>query len=326
MASPNKNIEREDLLADVAEMYYQEGLTQAEISKEVGITRSAISRMLTEARQKGIVEIHIHRPLRYHDELGSQLTQKFNLHSAHVISVQDYNRYEELQHRLGKAGSNALAGLIAPNKTIGVAWGTTVQATIEALTVQKINNIRVVQLLGVLGSTKHAYSGQALVERLARKLNGEGIYLFTPFIVENENTAKFLRNDQSVDEALSLGKQCDIALLGVGSTKPELCSLYQGSHITHQDLNTLREKNAVGDVSGYYFNIAGELADVDFHKRLMGISHQDLLNIPLRLGVAGNVEKAEAILGALCGGYINILVTDNLTAERILELSEIHCS
>jgi DNA-binding transcriptional regulator LsrR (DeoR family) len=324
MAKANKPKEREELLADVAEMYYQEGQTQAEISKEIGMTRSAISRMLTEARQKGIVEIHIHRPLRYHTDLENQLVEKFKLRGAHVISWQNNQRYEELKKRLGRAAASILGEIIQPNQIIGIAWGTTVQATIDAYEVPKHENVRVVQLLGVLGSTRHAYSGQALVERMARKLGGEGIYLYTPFIVENENTAKFLRDDLSVREAISLGKQSDIALLGVGSTKPEYCSLFQGSHISKQDLRTIVKSNAVGDVSGHYFDISGKLTDVDFHKRLMGISHKDLLNVPIRLGVAGDEEKAEAIYGALCGGFLNMLVTDNLTAIRILELAEAH--
>ena len=128
-------------------------------------------------------------------------------------------------------------------------------------------------------------------------------------------------NDISVREAISSGKECDIALLGVGSTKPEYCSLFQGNHITDKDLVRIANSNAVGDVSGYYFDTDGNQTDVDFHKRIIGIDLDDLLNIPIRLGVAGNEEKAEAILGAIRGGYINFLITDSITATRILEIS-----
>jgi DNA-binding transcriptional regulator LsrR (DeoR family) len=319
---PKKTAERDELLANVAEMYYQDGNTQAEISQAIGITRSAISRMLTEARKKGIVEIHIHRPLRFNTDLEAQLTNKFNLLSAYVVTWNNNDRYRELRTRLGRAAAKVVKNNIKPNNTIGVAWGTTVQSTIEAIEDGEVKNLRVVQLLGVLGSTRHAYSGQALVERLARKLGGEGIYLYTPFLVEHEDTAKFLRNDQSVQDAISLGKKADIALLGVGSTIPEFCSLFQGGHITQNDLNTIRKAGAVGDVSGQYFNIDGELAEVDFHKRVMGIKFEDLLNIPIRIGVAGSTEKAKAILGAIRGGFINILITDNNTATRMLEIAD----
>jgi DNA-binding transcriptional regulator LsrR (DeoR family) len=239
-----------------------------------------------------------------------------------VVTWNNNDRYRELRARLGRAAARVLNNNIKPNNTIGVAWGTTVQSTIEAIEDGEVNNLRVVQLLGVLGSTRHAYSGQALVERLARKLGGEGIYLYTPFLVEHEDTAKFLRNDQSVQDAISLGKKADIALLGVGSTIPEFCSLFQGGHISQNDLDTIRNAGAVGDVSGQYFTINGELADVDFHKRVMGINFEDLLNIPIRIGVAGSMEKAKAILGAIRGGFINILITDNNTAARMLEIAD----
>jgi DNA-binding transcriptional regulator LsrR (DeoR family) len=180
-----------------------------------------------------------------------------------------------------------------------------------------------VQLVGVLGSTKHTYSGQVLVENLTRKIGGKGMYLYMPFLVENENIANILMKDKSVKEVISLGKKCDVAILGIGSTKSKFCSLYQGGHINLTDLSKLQEAQAVGDVCGHYFNISGELIDVEFQNRLIKVKKDDLLNIPIRLAVAGNIAKVEAILGAIRGGFINNIVTDNFTATRILEISHI---
>ena len=49
---------RAELLAFVAEKYFLENLRQIDIAEMIGVTRSSVSRMLTEAREKGIVEIH----------------------------------------------------------------------------------------------------------------------------------------------------------------------------------------------------------------------------------------------------------------------------
>ena len=38
------------------------------------------------------------------------------------------------------------------------------------------------------------------------------------------------------------------------------------------------------------------------------------------IGVAGGLHKAEAILGALHGGFLDVLVTNELVAIRLLEL------
>ena len=128
-----------------------------------------------------------------------------------------------------------------------------------------------------------------------------------------------------MESAISLGEECDIALMGIGATKPEYCSLYQGKHISREELKTIRKATAVGDVCALYFDIHGNLAPVDFHQRRVGASWSGLKNIKVRLAVAGNQEKAEAVLGAVCGGFVNALVTDNRTAARVLELAQRHC-
>lgn len=322
MAKANKKNDREELLADIAEYYYIEGKTQAEISKTVGMTRSAISRLLTEARQKGVVEINIRRPLRFEPELEKAIVDRFGLLNAHVVSCQPEHRYEVVLNRLGRAGAHILTEYMSSNLVFGIAWGSTVKEVIEAFQPMDLEDVTVVQLVGVLGSTRNAYSGQALVDRMAQKVNGEGIYLYTPFIVESEETARVLLNDQTVAAAVSAGRKCEIALLGVGSTDPEYCSLYQGGHMSKKDLDILVRSGAVGDVGSHYFKIDGKIADVEFNKRMVGIAKDDLLKIPKRLVVGGGVKKAAAILGGARGGYFNVLITDSQTAELILEMDE----
>ncbi len=320
MAQKNESIDREELLADIAEMYYQEGMTQSEISERVGMTRSAISRLLTEARQKGIVEIHVHRPVRYDRRLAHEMMDAFNLRVVQVVIANPNESYQALQQKLGRAAASFLELAFRPYMTIGVGWGTTINHVIDAYAGGPRADTRVVQLLGVLGATRHSYSGQTLVENLARKLGGEGVFLYTPFMVDSEATAKTLMEDPSIKEALSVAKQADIALLGIGSTKPEYCSLLQGGHITKDDLTKIIYTGAVGDVNGIYFNARGFTTETEFHKRTVGLKKDDLLRIPTRFAVAGGLEKAKAILGAINGGLINELITDHQTAIWMLSL------
>ena len=317
-----KYVDRLELLADVAEMYYEEGKTQAEISETFDITRSAISRILTEARQKGVVEINIRRPLRFDAALEQSLIERFGLKGACVVAWQSDGRYEALKARLGKAGARILGEKISSGRIIGIAWGTTVGATIEACQTVDRDDLQIVQLVGALGSAMHAYSGQALVEQLARKVGGKGIYLYTPFIVETADTARALANTPSIHEALDAGRKCDAALVGIGSTEPEYCSLYQGGHISKDVLASLQQAGAVGDVSGHYFDIHGNKANIDFHQLMVGITKEDLLNIPTRIAVAGHPSKAKAIYAALAGGYANVLVSDSQTVTKVLELAD----
>ena len=102
MSKYRRGDERDELLADVAEMYYVDDLTQAQISQTIEITRSAVSRMLTEARNKGIVEISIRRPLHFDPRLESALKERFNLQSAHVLAGQRRDDYDKLRRQLGQ--------------------------------------------------------------------------------------------------------------------------------------------------------------------------------------------------------------------------------
>ena len=318
--------ERDEQLAFVAEKYYLEDHKQTDIAEMIGLTRSAVSRMLKEAREKGIVEILINHPFRFDHALEEELQKTFNLKHVSVVDLREKADYDEIRKQLGKAGAKLMANLIQPGNKIGVAWGTTVQSTIEAFENNPVKETKVVQLVGVLGSTRHSYSAQTLVERLAQKIEADGVYLYTPFIVENESTASSLLADPLVKQAISLSRECDLALLGIGSTKKNYCSLYLGEHISLEELKKIQDASAVGDVCALYFDIEGQTAPVGFHQRRIGISEEGLREIPLRLGVAGDIRKADAILGAICGGFINSLVTDNRTAAKVLELAQTHCS
>lgn len=320
MSKYRRGDERDELLADVAEMYYVQDLTQAEISRQINMTRSAVSRMLTEARKKGIVEINVRRPLRFDTTLESELKERFALKAVHVLSGQREADYDRLRRQLGLAAATVLKDLLRPHMSCGVAWGTTVRATIEALDVPYSMQVQIVQLVGVLRSNSHAFNAQALVDIMASKLGGEGIYLYSPFIVEDPATSYSIRNIPDVRENLEAGRRCDIALMGIGTVlDPTYSSLYQGGHISLETLEQLRRDGAVGDVGGVHIDIDGNPAGGDFNDRLVGITGPDLLAIPTRLAVAGAVAKADAILGALRGGYTNLLVTDSQTAEAVLE-------
>lgn len=321
--SPAQRNERSELLADVAELYYNEGLTQSEIADQFGVTRSAISRMLTEARDRGIVEIRVIRQLRFDNELSEALSLRFEIPAVSVLVWKQHEKSESLRERLGQAAAGRLVDLLTPGITIGVPWGTTVSATIEALEINASLGARVVQMVGVLGSSSHAYNGQVLVERLAKKVGGTGVYLYTPGIVENAETARVLLNNPDIRQTIEIGRSCEIALLGIGTTDPAYSSLHLGGHISPEELEYMTARGAVGDISGYFFDGNGQLLDIEFHKRLVGLPFEDLLCIPVRLAVAGGPSKAAAILGALRGRLVNMLMTDSLTAQQLLAIASL---
>jgi lsr operon transcriptional repressor len=91
-------------------------------------------------------------------------------------------------------------------------------------------------------------------------------------------------------------------------------------YLEADDVSRLPERGVVGDILGQFFDAAGNVVKLPIHDRRIGIELADLVRIPKVVGVAGGLPKAKAILGALHGGYLDVLVTDETTALHLLEL------
>jgi DNA-binding transcriptional regulator LsrR (DeoR family) len=301
-------------------MYYNQGLNQTQIADQIGVDRSMVSRMLSEARKQNIIEIRINRPLSNDRFLEKRLTSQFNLHRAYVLTDSSGD-YQQLLQRLGSAGAAVLKEMLAPDMVLGLSWGTAVSAVVDAVETDEPIPLRIVQLVGAMGAQNRAYDGPGLVQRLGQKLGCEGYFLNAPFLVDNPEMTRALLENQNVQEAITLARQCDLAVVGVGSTEPKFSSFYKAGYVPLKDLKELRAVGMVGDVCGRHFNLEGETPELEFHKRIVTIGKKDLRAIPYRMGVAGGIGKVKPILGALRAGYLNILITDNSAAEQLLAMT-----
>ena len=321
MADHRRSEERTTLLADVAEMYYLEDMDQAQIAREVGVTRSMVSRMLKQARQLELVEIRVHRPLRSAYDLELALVERFGLEGAYVVAPARLSRDRVLSD-LGRAAAQMLKRYLQPGMILGLSWGTSVSATVDAIESEQDVPMKIVQLVGALGARSSEYDGNALVLRLADKLGGEGYILNAPFLCPSPETVSALLQTQSVREAIKVGRQSSVVVMGIGTTHPRFSSYYLAGFVPIDEIERLREAGSVGDVCGLHFDALGQDVGGDFCERLVTIQKSDLLRIPTRIGVAGGQDKVEPILGALRGGYVTILVTDAGAAKKVLDIAD----
>jgi len=313
--------DRNNLLADVAEMYFLEGLTQAEISKCVGVTRSMVSRMLTEARQKEIVKIKIERRFEFNEALQEELSAIFDLKeaTAFVGFVDDYPRYIT---RLGAVAAQIIKPYLKPGIILGTAWGTALDATIDALEIDPTPEIKIVQLTGALGGRNLEIDGHGVVQKLIQKLGGESYYLNVPYIVDKPETIESLMRVQGVQETMGFMNKCDVGLFGIGSTELDYATFYSAGYLIGEEIKGLAEAGAVGNVGGLFFDQDGQPTAREFQRRSFTISRRGLQKMPIRIGIAGGPGKIRAILGALRGKYINVLITDDYTAQEVLSLNQ----
>lgn len=309
-------------LAKVAQLYYMENLTQANISAQMRVSRSQISRWLAEARELGIVDIRIRGVWSEVGQLQTAIERRFAIKEALVMASENRG-YAQIIQGLGVLAANRLMDLLKSNMILGISWSTGVYQVVSALRTARQKRVTVVQLVGTAGSVNPILDGPDLTRWLAQTLCGKYKYLPAPLLASDVASHDAIVRQPVIQETIELAAKSDIALVGIGGVwPPTLSSLFQAKHLTEKDLQAIKERGGVGDVCGYFYDTQGQLLDLDIHHRLIGVSWQALHRIPLVIGVAGGREKASAIWGALRSHVIDCLITDSDAAARVLELAD----
>ncbi len=314
-------VNRDEILARVASLYYDQQKTQQEIAGMIGVTRSAISRFLAEARDKGIVEITVHYPYRTIPDLEEALVRVFGIRSAHVL-LRGEKSAEEILQGLGVLAADYFAKIVKPNSIIGVSWGTNLYHLISAIKPMMLPDAEVVQLVGGTGAEKGSAIGPLLAPMLAEKLKCACRFLNAPLITKSPEMCTALMKEPSIKQVLDRAKNVDIALVGIGAVHLDIYNPYRLGYVTKEEVEQMTSCGVVGDVCVIHYSLDGSITCNDINERVVGVQFEDLIKIPTVIGVAGDKRKAEAIYGALRAGLINVLVTDETAARCVLELEK----
>lgn len=308
------------VLAKVAQLYYLDGLDQGQVAGRIGVSRSKVSRMLREARERRIVEIIINYPTVSFPELEKELEARFALRESVVVNGRTLSGYD-IRGAIARATSDYLLRILKPGDVVGVAGGETLARVAQALPAKGGITLSVVQLGGAAAFAGGSVSigSQETATQLARKLAclDRLFTLSVPAVVDNELIRDAILGDTGVKQALLQLEKCTVALVGIGSAEL-LSRIPRSMGITEPELAELRALGAVGEICMRFFNSEGKPCTTSLEKRLVGIDLRQVRSIPLVIGVASGSHKAAAILGALCGGYVKALVTDDVTAEEVL--------
>lgn len=306
------------LIARVARMYYEQDMRQSGIAKQLGLSQATVSRLLNRSREEGIIRISINLPKGIYTELEERLVKKFGLRDVIVVDSLDDNE-KLIQRDLGTAAAYYLESAIRPNEVIGISsWSATLVALVDALhSVPRKSGVKVVQILGGVGNPTAESYATHLTSRMAQLVNGEAVYLPVSGVLTTEAARDILAADEVAQQAIRLYDQVTTALVGIGAVEPSPLLAESGNIFSPQELDLLRQENAVGDILLRYFDHDGNLSKTGLEKRVISMSLEQLSKVSRAIGVAGGSRKYAAILGALHGHWINILVTDHFTADRL---------
>lgn len=314
--------EKRHKLIEVAKAYFLESRTQAEIAQQLGISRSQVSRYLTEAREQSIVQIRIVDEIDQTAAIGQVLSERYP-HLKHVLVAPTFEHAPEtIRANIGRYAANLLVEILQPGQQVTLGCGRTMEAMVKALTERKIADISVIQAMGNLGHEAHKIDYNEIARVAAEKLGGKVHYLSAPAIlgIGSGSAKEFLRTNPMLADALAIANEADIFLFGIGSIESDLVYTRYGL-IQEHELQELKGK-VVGDICGRFFDIHGREISSAFEQRLIGI---DLINIrkaKYALALAGGADKAAPLLGAIRGKWINGLISDEQTVHSILALDD----
>lgn len=307
------------LMILASRLYYEEGITQEDIARTMGISRPTVSRLLQRARESGIVQINIVEPFAIDEQLASEIVAAFGLHAA--IFVPGIPKRPDLSQKwLGLAAARFLENEIQSNEIIGVGWGRTLYAVSQSLTPIPKQDLLVVPLLGGLGQISPDFQVHEIARAIAEAFGGEWKQIYIPALVEDENLRLSLLQSKDLQELTAIWNSMTTALVGIGNVDfdAEMQMLF-ARYLDEKTRARLARGGAVGDICMRFFDIEGH--PVDGLVGLTGIELEQLRSIKRVIAVAGGVHKAEAILGALQGKFIHVLITTDLTARKILSIS-----
>lgn len=306
-------------LVQISKMYYIEGRTQESIAKEAGISRSAVSQLLTEAKNAGLVQITIKDPSVNNDELAGEFERRFGLRKCLVVPTTMKNSRMLLRVVVGQT-VRLMESLMASHTSFGMAWGSACYEFMQAFPDDTdLCDITVVPLIGGSPLISQEFQINECVRQFAEKVSGTPMFMYSPGIVDSLKDKKRFLESIYMQGILEQWKHLDCAIVGIG----RLAETYGNSQFTPDNMlsHILKHPDCVvGDLCARHFNIRGEIIKCSHNDRLIGIDEQGLRGTKTVAAIAVGGVKIFPIIGALNSGILHYLATDELTAHQVLSV------
>lgn len=315
-------LEKNQLLTKVAYLYYIEDANQTSIARDLNIHRSTVSRMLKEARDKGIVQIQINDFNTDLFDLEREAKNLFDLEYLEIVPSNIQATEEDVKESLGLRAANLIRRLINNGDNVGLAWGSSLATTIHHIERKYTEDTLFVPLVG--GSTEINTSDHVntLVYEMARKFQGQSMFVNASVIQETPELAEGIIESQYFTKLKESWTKLDKAIVGIGGELGIEDSSWRGL-LTEKDRKILKEKEIIGDCCCRFFDKDGNIVTGELHDRTIGLTLEQLKEVPMSIGIAAGEDKACAIYALLKNNYINSLVTDEATLRKVLQCGEI---
>ncbi len=299
--------------ATVARRHFVGRQNKSDIAKDLALSRFKVARLIEEAIEDGIVTFVINEPSDLDADLSEALRHRFGLSAALVLRGPATSARAAIEP-LGALAAQLLEETLSDGQVLGVAWGRTLAAMARALT--QLPKVDVVQVAGNPTGLEYTQHPVELVHRIAGLSGGRPHPIYAPMWVEDASVADLLRGDADIARALALCDRLDVLVVGIGSWAPPescLCAGFPAGWLAEAMRHGVRS-----DICKTLIDDAGHAVDSPLDRLGIGMTNAQLRRVPQVIGIGGGLEKADAILAALRGGWIHTLVTDSGVARHLL--------
>lgn len=304
----------------VAKLYYHHHLTTGAIARELNVSRSTISRLLSYAHDKGYVEIHVSTPQKYPRQLEEKISADFHLRRVHVVPVSEQISAADRLERVAQYTAKYLNTIFVSNMTLGIAWGTTISEISRNLLPKATQNSHIVQMNGA-GNLLNSRLENASEVMMRFGQNYQAAYhLFPgpPFFDRSGCKAMFWE-EAAVRRLLKLQQQASLLLFSLGPVNAGIPShVFMDDYMNKGDYAELKREQAAGEIATLFYREDGTFNDIALNRRASG-ADPDLLMSKHSICVVAGIEKVRGLHAALLGGLIKELILDEPAARRLVE-------
>ncbi|WP_308491441.1 sugar-binding transcriptional regulator [Microbacterium terrisoli] len=299
--------------------YFVQDLTMDTIAREMHTSRSTVSRLLSYARETGLVEITIHSPLDTSSHVQQQIQDRYGI-TAHIIPLTDQTSDVDRLERVCMSAARLLNDFIDSGMTVGIAWGSTLTAVSRHLVPHRLHDVVFVQMNGAGNdhTTGIVYASEIL-RRFADAFGGVSQQFPVPAFFDEAATKSAMWKEHSTQRILNIQRRMDVAVFGIGSPAAVVPGhVYVGGYLTRADHASLSAEGAVGDVATIFYREDGTYRDIPINARATGPDFAMLRRVPRRIGIVAGLSRLSSLHGALAAGLITDLVIDEGTAHALI--------
>ncbi len=311
MDTENKMDLEHFLMVKAAWYYYIEDYTQQTISQLLGVSRGKVIALLERARQTGLIQFSIRSDSDRRMSMEQEMARRFHLKDVFLVPAEQ--TLDNPKESIAQAAAMYILHRAEDGAYINIGYGDTTSRVLNHLATAAERPLNVVSMTGGVNyylPTDHP----------SNVFNARLYLTPSPLLLSSAELRDAMAQEPDVREVSRMVPLSSMSVVGIGHMGEDATIIHSGV-LTKNDFTVLKMQGAVGDILSHFLDETGKAVAPNLESRLMSTPLEQLKKLKNVIGVAGGLEKVEVILAVLQGGYLDVLITDERTAQALLERS-----